>query len=86
MASFRVMDMYSCRSVGAITKSVKDLDGLATVRVDMTRHWVDIDSCWAQERELGEAIGRAGFTPEAVSSAPPKTDLPRTVDLFLPME
>ena len=86
MVSFQVMDMFSCRSVGAITKCVKALDRDATVRIDMSTHWVEIDSGWAQEQELSDAIGRAGFTPQRVPSMPHKIPFFGSVDVYLPLE
>ncbi len=86
MIAFRVMDMFSCRSMGAITKSVKALDHDATVRVDIARHWVEIESGWAQASELSDAIGQAGFTPEPVRPAIPKISFAGDVDVFLPID
>jgi copper chaperone len=86
MVSFQVMDMFSCRSVGAITKCVKALDRDATVRVDMSAHSVEIDSGWAREQELSDAIGKAGFTPQAVRSTPQKIPFFGRVDVYLPLE
>jgi copper chaperone len=86
MVSFKVMDMFSCRSVGAITKCVKALDRDATVRVDMSRHWVEIHSGWAEEKLLSEAIGRAGFTPQPVDPVRPRIAFVGQVDLYLPLE
>jgi copper chaperone len=63
MVRFQVMDMYSCRSMGAITKLVKALDDEATVRIDMVSHRVEIDSWRVPDGEFQEAIGEAGFTP-----------------------
>jgi copper chaperone len=63
MVLFRVMDMYSCRSIGVIAKVVKALDSEATVQIDMVRHHVRIRSLSVPEIELQEAIGEAGFTP-----------------------
>lgn len=63
MIAFTVDNMCSGRSAGAIIKSVKSLDHRATVRVDLTRHLVEVEPTWAASPELSEAIGRAGFTP-----------------------
>ena len=86
MVAFQVMDMFSCRSVGAITKCVKALDSAATVRVDMSTHSVEIDSGWAQEQELSDAIGKAGFTPKPVRPTPHKIPFFESVDVYLPLE
>lgn len=87
MISFRVPDMFSCRSAGAITKCVKALDSEATVRVDMSRYWVDIDSGWVPEQTLSDAIGKAGFTPESVASSTRQPGLSGDdVDLYLPFD
>lgn len=74
MIAFEVRDMFSSRSAGAIVKSVKALDSGAQVRVDLALHSVEIEPDQAQVRELGEAIGRAGFT--AVMVAPPAAGEP----------
>lgn len=78
MVLFRVMDMYSCRSMGAITKLVKALDDEATIRIDMVEHRVEIRSGRIPENELQEAIGQAGFTPipARVFSYEGQVDLP----------
>jgi copper chaperone len=86
MVSFQVMDMFSCRSVGAITKCVKALDRDATVRVDMSTHSVEIDSGWAPEQALSDAIGRAGFTPRLVAAPQHEVTTPGSVDVYLPIE
>ncbi|HWH81030.1 MAG TPA: copper chaperone [Burkholderiaceae bacterium] len=77
MIAFTVDDMFSGRSAGAIIKCVKALDHRATVRVDLTRHLVEIEPTWAAVPELSEAIVRAGFTPASSISA-------ETVDISLP--
>jgi hypothetical protein len=81
MIAFDVRDMYSSRSAGAIVKSVKALDSDAQVRVDLAHHSVEIEPGHAQTQELGEAIGRAGFTAVAVmppAAAEPVSAQPRT--------
>lgn len=96
MVAFEVRDMYSARSAGAIVKSVKALDGAATVRVDLAGHCVEIEPDRAQAQELSDAIGRAGFTAVAVAQPvadepasaearkpPPKIAFDGTVDLLL---
>ena len=75
MISFKVEDMFSSRSAGAIVKSVRALDRRATVRVDMAADRVEIDHARAQVRELIEAIEHAGFTPSR-DSAPAKPGAP----------
>lgn len=78
MFYFEVPDMFSCRSVGAISKSVKAIDHEATVVIDMVHHSVAIESGRLAEEAVQEAIGQAGFTP-----------IPRhpveTVDILLPL-
>jgi copper chaperone len=78
MFLFRVMDMYSCRSVGTISKLVKALDNEATVHIDMVLHHVRIHSGHVHEADLQEAIGQAGFTPIPVHalSRAGRVDLP----------
>ena len=96
MIAFKVRDMYSSRSAGAIVKSVKALDSGAQVRVDLAAQCVEIEPDHAQLQELSDAIGRAGFTPVAVvqpasskpASAPPQEQPPKiafagTIDLLL---
>ena len=68
MIAFRVEDMFSSRSAGAIVKSVKLLDHHAIVRVNLVSHRVEVEPTWADAGELGEAIERAGFRPVFVSS------------------
>lgn len=65
MVYFEVPDMFSCRSVGAIAKSVKSIDHEATVIIDMVHHSVAIASVRVPEEALQRAIGQAGFTPIA---------------------
>ena len=69
MIAFRVEDMFSSRSAGAIVKSVKLLDHHAIVRVDLMSHRVEVEptwNTWADAGELGKAIERAGFRPAFV--------------------
>ncbi|MDP9045152.1 MAG: copper chaperone [Pseudomonadota bacterium] len=63
MVFFEVPDMYSCRSVGAISKSVKSVDHEATVIIDMVQHRVAIESQRLPRETLKRVIGAAGFTP-----------------------
>lgn len=79
MVYFDVPDMYSCRSVGAISKSVKSFDQEATVVVDMVEHLVAIDSERLAPDALQRVIGAAGFTPV------PRTGMP-AVDVLLPLD
>lgn len=53
MIALRVMDMFSCRSIGAITKSVKALDSEAKVRID-----VATSGC---SRETEDSIGEGSM-------------------------
>lgn len=82
MIVFSVPDMVSCRSMGAITKSVKAVDHEATVRIDMVRHVVAIESD-SPAPALKQAIGRAGFTARNAWPAPVPFD--STVDVLLPL-
>ena len=68
MIAFKVEDMFSGRSAGAIVKSVKAIDHRATVRVDLVNHRVEVEPTCSEAGELGEAIERAGFTPAFVVS------------------
>lgn len=69
--------------MGAIKKSVKAVDHEATVRIDMVRHVVTIES-GRPVPELKQAIGRAGFTPRRAQPAPVPFD--GAVDVLLPFE
>jgi copper chaperone len=79
MVYFEVPDMFSCRSMGAISKSVKAIDHEATIIIDMVHHSVAIESGWVPEEALERAIGEAGFTPIA------RRHDTVAVDLYLPL-
>ena len=79
MVYFEVPDMFSCRSVGAISKSVKSVDHEATVIIDMVHHSVAIESGSVPESQLERAIGAAGFTPIPVRRR-------ASVDVLLPLD
>ena len=95
MISFKVRDIFSCRSAGAIIKSVKAVDSGATVRVDMVKQRVEIEPCRADAEELSLALDKAGFPPIPVpvspapsdtSRVPPKVSFAGAVDVLLPIE
>ena len=79
MVYFEVPDMFSCRSVGAISKSLKSVDHEATIVIDMVRHSVAIDSDSVPVSQLQRAIGAAGFTPIPVRRH-------ADVDVLLPLD
>jgi len=76
--TFQVNDMTCGHCVSTITKAVRDADKNASVKIDLTRHQVDIESIEATAEQLAEAIKEAGYTPVALaagaeSSAAPKS-------------
>ena len=71
MITFEVIDMTCAHCVGAITKAVKATDQNAEVRIDQSRHLVEIEPGSSDAEALGNAITEAGYTPVAVSASAP---------------
>ena len=71
MISFEVNDMTCGHCVGAITKVLKATDKDAEVRVDLSRHLVEIEPGGSDAEALGNAIIEAGYTPVALSTPAP---------------
>lgn len=65
MIAFVVSDMTSSRCVGVVTQALKAVDRSALVRVDLATLTVEIEPSKASARQLGDAIRRAGYSPEA---------------------
>lgn len=65
MIAFQVADMVDARCAGAVTQALKAVDRSAQVRVDLATFTVEIEPCKASARQLGDAIRRAGYSPEA---------------------
>lgn len=66
MIAFEVKDMTCGHCVSAITQALKAVDGRADVKIDLTRHRVEITAATASAAALGDAIREAGYTPEVV--------------------
>lgn len=66
MISFEVKDMTCGHCVSTITKALKTADQDANVRIDLSRHLVQIEPGDLGADELGEAIREAGYTPRPV--------------------
>lgn len=66
MIAFQVNDMTCGHCASTITKAVKATDQAAQVRIDLSRHRVEIDPAAADAQELEDAIKEAGYTPVAV--------------------
>lgn len=86
MIAFKVRDMFSSRSAGAIVKSVRALDSGASVHVNMETHSVEIEPSWARPGELSDAIGKAGFTAVSMPTVPQKIAFACEVDILLPID
>ena len=71
MITFRVDDMTCGHCVGAITQALKATDQNAEVRIDLSRHLVEIEPGSSDAEALGNAITGAGYTPVAVSASAP---------------
>jgi copper chaperone len=67
MVTFQVDDMTCGHCVSTITKAVKAADRDATVRIDLPRHLVEIESSGSDADELRDAIKEAGYTPVAAA-------------------
>jgi copper chaperone len=65
MVSFQVNDMSCGHCVGVITRAVKDADRDAEVRIDLSKHLVEIEPKACDAEQLRAAIAEAGYTPVA---------------------
>ncbi len=72
MIAFKVRDMFSRHSAGAIIESVKAVNSGATVHVDLMTRSVEIEPAWPPAPEPSDAMDKAGFTATAVGSVYPK--------------
>lgn len=63
MIAFEVNDMTCGHCVKAITEAVKAVDSQADVRIDLTRHRVEIDPAASDAAALASVIRDAGYTP-----------------------
>ena len=65
MITFQVNDMSCGHCVGVITRAVKDADRDAEVRIDLSKHLVEIEPKASDAEQLRAAIAEAGSTPVA---------------------
>ena len=65
MITFQVNDMSCGHCVGVITRAVKDADRDAEVRIDLSKHLVEIEPKTSNAEQLRAAIAEAGYTPVA---------------------
>ena len=65
MITFQVNDMSCGHCVGVITRAVKDADRDAEVRIDLSKHLVEIEPNASDTEQLRAAIAEAGYTPIA---------------------
>ena len=65
MITFQVNDMSCGHCVGVITRAVKDADQDAEVRIDLSKHLVEIEPKASDAEQLRAAIAEAGYTPVA---------------------
>lgn len=63
MIEFKVPDMSCGHCVGAITRTVQELDPQARVEVDLVAKRVKIES-QRDSRELAEALAEEGYPPQ----------------------
>lgn len=68
MTEFEVQGMSCQHCVGAVTRSIKEIDPQAQVRVDLERGRVAVDSAQSADALKG-AIDEAGYTVVSVASA-----------------
>jgi copper chaperone len=69
MVAFEVQDMSCGGCAASITRSLKALDGTATVHVDVARRRVEVRGSALDTVALGARIASAGYTPIPVGSA-----------------
>ena len=63
MIAFEVNDMTCGHCIKAITDAVKAADSGADVKIDLTRHRVEIEPASADAAALASVIREAGYTP-----------------------
>jgi copper chaperone len=63
MLSFEVNDMTCGHCANAISKAIRDMDGGASVEIDLRRQVVLVEPAVASAAELREAIAKAVYTP-----------------------
>jgi copper chaperone len=68
MTEFEVQGMSCQHCVAAVTRSIKEIDPQAQVRVDLERGKVSVESAQSNEA-LKDAIDDAGYTVLGVASA-----------------
>ncbi|MDR5813748.1 MULTISPECIES: cation transporter [unclassified Caballeronia] len=68
MTEFEVQGMSCQHCVGAVTRSIKEIDPQAQVRVDLERGRVAVESEQSADA-LKDAIDEAGYTVVSVASA-----------------
>ncbi|MDR5820504.1 heavy-metal-associated domain-containing protein [Caballeronia sp. LZ043] len=68
MTEFEVKGMSCQHCVGAVTRSIKEIDPQAQVRVDLERGRVAVESEQSADA-LKDAIDEAGYTVVSVASA-----------------
>lgn len=68
MTEFEVQGMSCQHCVGAVTRSIKEIDPQAQVRVDLERGRVAVESAQSADA-LKNAIDDAGYTVVSVASA-----------------
>jgi copper chaperone len=64
MLKFRVEDMTCGHCASTITNAVREVDGKASIEIDLPTHQVRIESA-ADAKKIEEAIRDAGYTPVA---------------------
>jgi copper chaperone len=69
MIAFEVNDMTCGHCVGTIEAALKAADPAARVRIDLTRHRVEIEPGRAGVDELAAVIREAGYSPQPAASA-----------------
>ena len=60
---FGIRDMTSSESAGVVVRALKDLDGAATVRVNLPMRCLEIETTRSEHFDLSDAISKAGFKP-----------------------
>ncbi|KXV12945.1 heavy metal transporter [Caballeronia megalochromosomata] len=68
MTEFEVQGMSCQHCVAAVTRSIREIDPQAQVRVDLERGTVVVESAQSNDA-LKEAIDEAGYTVVGVASA-----------------
>ena len=65
MIAFKVSDMTCGHCASSIARAVKELDATAKVEFSLAERLVRVEST-ASNDDLAEAIGEAGYSPQAV--------------------